>query len=104
MYKIIICHSTVLILDLEVAAEIRASDHFLMSLVISDISDRKDAKAMKGKNTLNICRIFFFSPVKGTQSHTSHSRYAQENSALEHLHTLFPQASLLPLLPSSHFA
>lgn len=39
---------------------------------------------------------FFFSPVKGTQSHTSHSRYAQENSALEHLHTLFPQASLLP--------
>lgn len=29
MYKIIIRHSTVLILDLEAAAEIRASDHFL---------------------------------------------------------------------------
>lgn len=55
---------------------------------------------MKGKKTLNICRIAFFS-VKGTQSHTSYTRYAQESSALEHLHTLFPQASLLPLLPSS---
>lgn len=50
MYKIIICHSTVLILDLEVATEIRASDHFLMSLVISDTSQtEKMLKQRKGK-------------------------------------------------------
>lgn len=76
-----------------------------MSLVTTEMSQTEKIleEWRGGKNPKYLYNSHFFS-VKGAQSHTSYTRYAQESSALEHLHTLFPQASLLPLLPSSHSA